>query len=214
MARKATRMTARKAKKYVVKAKHVSSITKYTVYILQIVLVIALSYLGVKDTPFVQGIGLLYWAYPVFVLFTLWWGIWGVAGAYIGSLVGAGLFAGLSPAVSILFSTGDLVAAILILILYRSTILKKQSISPYGSDILSNPKAFAWFISWIVVVTNVLGGLIGVTILLELGFVTAATYSLNLGVWIVGDAIVLILFPFLSKCLTPIMERKGLLQKF
>ncbi|MCL4407467.1 MAG: hypothetical protein M1521_02370 [Thermotogae bacterium] len=53
----------------------------------------------------------------------------------------------------------------------------------------------------------------GVWVLTELGFVPIKAYWLGASLWIIGDAIVLILMPFLSKYLTPIVERYGLLNK-
>ncbi|MGC8545955.1 MAG: hypothetical protein ACP5NR_08465 [Athalassotoga sp.] len=50
-------------------------------------------------------------------------------------------------------------------------------------------------------------------VLTELGFVPIKAYWLGASLWIIGDAIVLILMPFLSRYLTPIVERYGLLNK-
>ncbi|MGC9204176.1 MAG: hypothetical protein ACP5GE_04330, partial [Thermoplasmata archaeon] len=94
--------------------------TQYALYAIQIAVVILLSWLGVVATPVVgPGIGFLYWAYPFFIVFTWWWGLWGVLSAFIGCFIGAGLLTGLPLIPSLAFSVGDLVPALLVLLLYR-----------------------------------------------------------------------------------------------
>jgi hypothetical protein len=185
---------------------------KYSVYVIQILIIIVLSYLGiVMGGQMAGGVSLFYWAYPFFVLFTLYWGIWGIAGAYLGSVIGAGMFTGLSPTVSILFSTGDLIAALLIYIVYNSRMLRDRGVSRYGDDIYGNRIAAAWFFAWVIVVTNIIGGLIGVTALLELNVIGTGQYFTAFGAWVVGDALLLLIFPALSGWLTPIIRRNGLI---
>ncbi len=187
--------------------------TQYALYAIQIAVVILLSWLGVIATPVVgPGIGFLYWAYPFFIVFTLWWGLWGVLAAFIGCFIGAGLLTGLPVIPSLAFSIGDLVPALLTLILYRGY-LNKIGIDPLGRDILTNPKAAIWFVIWVMVITNIIGGMWGVWVLVQLGFVPSNAYWLGAALWITGDAIVLIIAPFLSKALTPIVERYGLVTK-
>ncbi len=183
--------------------------TQYALFAIQMAVVILLSYLGVIATPYIAGIGFLYWAYPFFIVFTLWWGIWGIAGAYVGSVVGAGLMTGLPIIPALLFSIGDLVPAALVFILYRGY-LAKHNIDPLGKDITSNPKALGWFIFWVIGVTNIIGGLWAVWNLVQLGFVPAHAYWYGALIWIIGDSIVLIMAPFISRGITPIVERYGL----
>uniref|UniRef100_A0A7V3RDY6 MASE1 domain-containing protein n=1 Tax=Mesoaciditoga lauensis TaxID=1495039 RepID=A0A7V3RDY6_9BACT len=187
--------------------------TKYVLYAVQIAVVILLSWLGAVATPVVgPGIGFLYWAYPFFVVFTLWWGFWGILGAWIGSVVGAGLLTGLPIIPSLLFSVGDFVPALLIFLLYRGYLVN-HGIDPFGRDIFISARATTWFVVWVMGITNIFGGMWGVWVLTILGFVPVKAYWLGAGLWIVGDAIVLILMPFLSRYLTPIVERFGLLNK-
>ena len=187
--------------------------TQYALYAVQIAVVILLSWLGTIATPVVgPGIGFLYWAYPFFVLFTLWWGMWGVLGAFLGSVVGAGLLTGLPILPALGFSIGDFIPAILIFLLYRGYLIKRD-VDPFGRDILSKPKSAAWFVFWVMGITNVIGGLWGVWILTVLGFVPLHAYWFGASLWIIGDAIVLLMMPFMSKYLTPIVERYGLLTK-
>ncbi|MEM3482354.1 MAG: hypothetical protein QW246_05005 [Thermoplasmata archaeon] len=187
--------------------------TQYTLYAIQIAVVILLSWLGVVLTPVVgPGIGFLYWAYPFFIVFTWWWGLWGVISAFIGCFIGAGLLTGLPLIPSLAFSVGDFVPALLVLLLYRGY-LNRIGIDPLGRDILSNKKALFWFIFWVMGITNIFGGLWGVWVLVWLGFVPPNAYWLGASLWIIGDAIVLIIAPFLSRALTPIVERYGLVAK-
>ncbi|MEM0094666.1 MAG: hypothetical protein QXF41_00720 [Candidatus Micrarchaeaceae archaeon] len=186
---------------------------QYALFAIQMAVVILLSWLGTVATPVVgPGIGFLYWAYPFFVVFTLWWGIWGIIGAWLGCVVGSGLLTGLPIIPSLAFSLGDFLPALLIFLLYRGY-LAKHNVDPLGRDILSNKVAAAWFIFWVVGITNIIGGMWGVWVLVQLNFVPANAYWLGAGLWILGDAIVLIIAPFLSKYLTPIVERYGLVNQ-
>lgn len=184
--------------------------TQFALYAIQMAVVILLSYLGATLTPVVgPGIGFLYWAYPFFVVFTLWWGIWGIMGAFVGSVVGAGLLTGLPPIPALGFSIGDLIPAILIFVLYRGY-LAKHGVDPLGRDMLRSKKALGWFVVWVMGITNIIGGLWGVWILVSLGWVPPNAYLYGSGLWILGDAIVLIVAPFLTAAITPIVERYGL----
>ncbi len=189
----------------------VSADLRYSTYIIQILIVIVLSYLGMAFGGKVAGgVSIFYWAYPFFILFTLYWGVWGIAGAYLGSVIGAGLFSGLSPSTSIIFGAGDLIAALLVYLIYSSSMLRKRGVSAYGYDIYNNRRSAAWFFAWVIVVSNIIGGLIGVTALLELGSITPGGYFLTFGTWVVGNALLLLIFPALSEWLTPMLKSNGL----
>ncbi len=185
--------------------------TQYALFAIQMAVIILLSWLGAIATPVVgPGIGFLFWAYPFFVVFTLWWGFWGIFGAWLGSFVGSGLLTGLPVIPAMAFSIGDLVPALLIFLLYRGY-LRKHGVDPLGRDILKSKKSAAWFAIWVMGITNIIGGLWGVWVLVLLGFVPASAYALGAGLWILGDAIVLLIAPFLSKYVTPVVERFGLI---
>ncbi len=189
------------------------STTQYTLFAIQIAVVILLSWLGVIATPVVgPGIGFLYWAYPFFIVFTWWWGLWGVLAAFIGCFIGAGLLTGLPLIPSLAFSLGDFVPALLVLLFYRG-FLKRIGIDPLGRDITKNKMSAFWFAIWVMGITNIIGGMWGVWVLVQLGFVPANAYWYGAGLWILGDAIVLLIAPFLARALTPIVERFGLTTK-
>ncbi len=184
---------------------------RYGLFVLQAAIAVVLSYLGVVFSPvsFV-GVGLFYWAEAFIMLFTLWWGIWGVAGTYIGTFIGAGVLTGISTPTALLFGLSDTVAVIISFMIYRAY-ASKHNISPFGADILHKPRALGLFILWIVVITNVIGAFIGVTILQIAGLITASNYLPALGIWIIGDAIMLLVFmPVTSKFVTPVLAKHGL----
>ena len=91
-------------------------------------------------------------------------------------------------------------------------LVKRKKISRYGEDILDNERAAGWFLFWIVIAANVIGWLIGVTMLVGYGALPFSEFGIALAAWIVGDAILLlVLFPAMSRYLTPVVKRAGLL---
>ncbi len=185
---------------------------RYGLFVLQALIAIMLSYLGVVFSPVsFAGVGLFYWAEAFIVLFTLWWGVWGMIGTYIGTVVGAGIFTGISLPVAIVFGISDTIAVITAFIIYRSD-AAKHNVSPFAADILQKPRALGLFFFWLIIITNMIGGFLGVSILFEAGLISAAQYLPALGAWIIGDAIMLIIFlPVTSKYVTPLLMRHNLL---
>jgi integral membrane sensor domain MASE1 len=98
------------------------------------------------------------------------------------------------------------------LIFYRG-VLSKRGIDPLGRDILKGGMAAFWYAVWVMGITNIIGGMWGVWTLTWLGFVPLKAYWLGASLWIIGDAIVLLIAPFLITFLTPIVRRYGLLAK-
>lgn len=185
---------------------------RYGIFVVQAVIAIILSWLGVTLSPVsFAGIGLFYWAEAFIILFTLWWGIWGMIGTYIGTVIGAGLFTGLPLSISLIFGISNTIAVVIAFVIYRND-ASKHNISPFGADILNKPRALGLFFLWIVLITNVIGGFIGVSILVQTGAIAASNYLPALGAWIIGDAIMLLIFlPIVSRYLTPILMRRNLL---
>ena len=185
---------------------------RYGLFAMQIIVVIVLSWLGIMLSPIsFAGVGLFYWAEAFIVLFTLWWGVWGVVGTYIGTVVGAGLFTGLPLTTSLALGISDTVAVIIAFVIYRSY-ASKHNVSPFGTDILGKSRALWLFILWIVLITNVIGGFIGVSVLLQAGAISTGEYLPALGAWIIGDAIMLLIFlPVMSRYITPALARRNLL---
>lgn len=186
--------------------------TQYALYAVQLAALIIISWFStVSSTVVGPGIG-LYWATPFLVLFTLWWGGWGILGSYVGSVVGGGLLTGAPLLQALTVNICNLIPLILIFVLYRGY-LARTGVDPMGRDIFNSRKAAFWFVFWIMLVTNAVQGLIGVGGLVIFGAVPPASFLVALGAWIVGNIIVLIAFPFMSRYLTPVVERYGLLTR-
>ena len=132
-------------------------------------------------------------------------------GTYIGTVLGAGLFTGLPLATSLLFGFSDLVAVAIAFVIYR-IYSSRHNVSPFGADILGKTRAFWLFTVWIVLITNIVGGILGVGTLYLTGTLTASNALPAFGAWVIGDAIMLIIFlPITSRYLTPALARRNLL---
>ena len=65
---------------------------------------------------------------------------------------------------------------------------------------------------WLLIITNIVGGVIGIGSLLWTHDLNASNYLLAFGAWVIGDAVMLIIFlPITSKYITPILARHNLL---
>ena len=157
------------------------------------------------------GVGIFYWAEAFIILFTLWWGLWGAIGTYIGTVIGAGILSGLSVPAALVFGISDTIAVLIAFVIYRSY-ASKHNVSPFGADILSKSRALGLFFLWIMLITNVIGGFIGVSILLQTGVISSSEFLSAFGAWVIGDAIMLLIFlPVTSKFITPVLARHNLL---
>ena len=195
--------------------------TQYTLYIVQIAVIIILSYLSVVmlGPLSFSGISFFYFVYPFFMVFTEWWGLWGILAAYIGCVVGAGLMVGLGIVPSILYSVADLVPPLAMFIIYRG-FLGKMGIDPLFRDLtdkqIGETKthrgiAWVWFILINVVVLNLISAQLGIGIEYQLGLVPPSAYWYYWAGWFVGDAIAMIIItPIIVKGLTSLVERQGL----
>lgn len=200
------------AQKYTAKWNPMGKVTttNFVMYAVQFAALIVLSWAGTVSSVIVgPGIG-LYWPYPFYILFVLWFGAWGIFGVYFGSVIGGGLLTGASLLQALTVNLSNLIPVLLIFLLYR-IYMTRIGRDPFGKDILNNKLAAFWFVIWVMIITNVIGGLIGVWGLIQFGALPSSAFNLALITWVAGDIIVLIAFPFLSKYLTPIAERYGLL---
>jgi integral membrane sensor domain MASE1 len=190
-------------------------------YAAQIALIILLSYLSVVllGPLSYSGISLFYFVYPFFLVFSMWWGIWGMLGAYVGCVFGAGLFVGLGPVPSLLYATGDFVPPFLAFIIYRG-LLAGRGYDPLWRDLTD--RSIAGFktkrlCSWILfilingVLLNALSAELGVGVQAWLGTVSAdAFWPFWIG-WFAGDlAAMIIITPLLVK-LTKFVEDHNLI---
>lgn len=197
------------------------STTQYVLYAVQIAAIIILSYLSVSllGPLSYSGISLFYFVYPFFLVFTMWWGIWGIGAAYIGCVLGAGLMVGLGVVPSLAYSVSDLIPPLVAFVLWRG-VLAKQGYDPLWRDLtdkevagVKTKRAGQWF--WFVlingIVLNIISGFLGVGIEYELGLVPTNAFWYWLGGWIVGDLLAMVIItPVLVKGLTSLVERQGL----
>lgn len=196
--------------------------TQYTLYIVQIAVVVILSYLSVVMTgPFAySGISLFYFVYAFIIVFTLWWGIWGMLGGYIGCVIGAGLLVGLGVVPSIAYAVSDLVPFLIMFIVYRG-FLANRGIDPLMRDLVDKDVrgtktkrglAWFWFIIINVLVLNAISAELGVGIQYAFGLIPPDAFWIPWWWgWFIGDGIAMIIItPILVKGLTSLVERQGL----
>jgi hypothetical protein len=203
--------------------RRVSSI-QYTLYIVQIAVLIVLSYLSVVllGPLSYSGISLFYFVYPFILVFTMWWGIWGILGGYIGCVLGAGLMVGLGVVPSVLYATSDLVPFLLMFPIYRG-LLAKRGLDPLLRDLTDKDirgtkthRGLAWlsFIGINGIVLNAISAELGVGIQYALGLVPTGAYWFWWWGWFLGDAVAMIIItPILVKGLTSLVERQGLVNR-
>jgi integral membrane sensor domain MASE1 len=197
------------------------SATQYTLYIVQIAVVIVLSYLSVVmlGPLSYSGISLFYFVYPFIIVFTLWWGVWGMLGGYIGCVIGAGLMVGVGVVPSILYAISDLVPFIVMFAVYRG-VLAKRGIDPLMRDLTDKEVrgtkthrglAWLWFIIINALVLNAISAELGIGIEYALGLVPAGAFWFWWAGWFAGDGLAMIIItPILVKGLTSLVERQGL----
>jgi integral membrane sensor domain MASE1 len=195
--------------------------TQYTLYIVQIAVVVILSYLSVVmlGPLSYSGISFFYFVYPFIIVFTLWWGVWGMLGGYIGCVIGAGLMVGLGVVPSVAYAISDLVPFLVMFVLYRG-VLAKRGIDPLMRDLTDKEVrgtkthrgwAWLWFIVINVLVLNAISAEMGVGIQYALGLITPDIFWGFWYGWFVGDGLAMIIItPILVKGLTSLVERQGL----
>jgi len=196
------------------------STTQYVLYAVQIAAIIILSYLSVAIIPAsYAGISLFYFVYPFFLVFTMWWGAWGMLGAYVGCVIGAGVLVGTGPVPSIVYSIGDLVPPLFAFVIYRG-LLANRGYDPLWRDLTDKEVAgvktkrggaWVWFVLINGVILNLLSGVIGVGVLWEMGVIAVNAFWLWFIGWVVGDLVAMVIItPVLVKGLTSLVERQGL----
>jgi integral membrane sensor domain MASE1 len=197
------------------------STTQYVLYAVQIAAIIILSYLSVSllGPLSYSGISLFYFVYPFFLVFTMWWGIWGILAAYVGCVIGAGLMVGLGVVPSLAYSIADFVPPLVAFAVWRG-VLAKRGYDPLWRDLtekqiagVKTKRAGEWF--WFVlingVILNAISAELGVGIEYQMGLVPGGAYWYWWGGWFVGDLLAMVIItPVLVKGLTNLVERQGL----
>ncbi|MGD0204592.1 MAG: hypothetical protein ABSC20_11915 [Candidatus Bathyarchaeia archaeon] len=197
------------------------STTQYVLYAVQIAAIIVLSYLSVSllGPLSYSGVSLFYFVYPFFLVFTMWWGIWGIASAYIGCVLGAGLMVGLGVVPSLAYSISDFIPPLIAFIIYRG-LLSKQGFDPLWRDLtdkevggVKTKRIGAWF--WFILINglilNAISAELGIGIQYQLGLIPGNAYWVWWAGWFVGDLLAMVIItPVLVKGLTNLVERQGL----
>ncbi|MGA2386855.1 MAG: hypothetical protein ABSG33_10015 [Candidatus Bathyarchaeia archaeon] len=197
------------------------STTQYVLYAVQIAAIIILSYLSVSllGPLSYSGISLFYFVYPFFLVFTMWWGIWGIISAYVGCVLGAGLMVGLGVVPSLAYSIADFVPPLVAFMVWRG-LLANRGFDPLWRDLTEKEVAgfktnrvgaWFWFILINGIILNAISAELGIGIQFQLGLVPGSAYWLWWAGWFAGDLLAMVIItPVLVKGLTNLVERQGL----
>ncbi|MFP3220125.1 MAG: hypothetical protein RXR41_03140 [Candidatus Marsarchaeota archaeon] len=196
--------------------------SQYALYATQTAVIVVLSYLSVVllGPLSYSGISLFYFVYPFFMVFSMWWGLWGMIAAYVGCVIGAGLMVGLGVVPSLAYSVADLVPPLAAFVIYRG-VLSKRGIDPLFRDLVEREisgyktnRAAAWF--WFILINGVIFNFVsaelGVGIQYAMGLVPPSAFWLWWWGWAIGDLAALVLItPVIVKGLSGLVERAGLI---
>ncbi|MEM4092861.1 MAG: hypothetical protein QW837_07450 [Conexivisphaerales archaeon] len=101
-------------------------------YISQIAVLTILAYLGIVLLgPFSYSrISFFYFATPFVIMFSMWWGFWGMVGFYISNLVGSGILVGVGLVPSVIIGLAAIALQMIIFVAYRGY-LSKRGLDPF-----------------------------------------------------------------------------------
>ena len=176
----------------------------YTFLILLIALIIintVLARFAVIAVPFgnVPGVSSLYFAVAVMILFTLWFGGYGVVAAYVGTFIGAGVLSGMSPSVIWYWSLAGLWQVLIPLVALRML---------DGDVRLGKRRDMVIFVIFGILVNNAFGALWGAVTLALGNGIAWAQVSPAFFAWFIGNAIITALVvPIALRYVTPKIER-------
>jgi len=144
----------------------------------------------------------LYFAAAFMIVFTLWFGGWGVIAAYIGCYIGAGMFAGIPYKVNLYWSLADVWQVLIPLIAFKKL---KADIN------LKTKRDFVIFLAFGLILNNIAGAVWGATTL-AIGGVTSWNNVPPIFLdWFTGNLIVTILItPLLLRYATRYIQKVGL----
>ena len=169
-----------------------------------------LSWLAIISLPSTYaGVSTVFLAIGFGIAFALWFGGWAFVIGYIGNFVGAGLMTGLPILVAIPFGAADLIQLGVPMLLYR-LFARRFGLSPIGKDVFT-VRGFIFFLVCAVLPNNIIGGLYGNFILVQLAGAPPNLFLLNWFTWVISNVIVTIVIgSILLSTLGPIVERFGL----
>jgi len=141
------------------------------------------------------GVAVIYIAAAFMVIFTLWFGMYGAIAAYVGGLLGAGLFSGMPESVAIYFALADLWMVLIPLAAFR--------IFDVNVGIESRRDLFH-LVLFGVILNNVIGAAWGSLSLAMGGVIGWGNIMSAFLPWLIGNAIiVLIIAPLVLHRYTP-----------
>ena len=169
-----------------------------------------LSWLAIISLPSTYaGVSTVFLAIGFGIAFALWFGGWAFVIAYIGNFVGAGLMTGLPILAAIPFGAADLIQLGVPMLLYR-LFARRFGVSPIGKDVFT-VRGFIFFLVCAVLPNNIIGGLYGNFILVQLAGAPPNLFLVNWFTWVLSNVIVTIVIgSVLLSTLGPIVERYGL----
>lgn len=186
------------------------TVPQFVAYALATGVYTVLAWISVVSGPIqIPGIGGLFIAMGFGVPFTMWFGGWGLVMGFIGTAVGTGILTGLPLPLSLAFGVGDLILFGSLLFLYRG-LAPVFGVDPIGRDVFTW-KGFAFFFPVAAVIPHALGGLYGVWLLSQAGFIPPDLYwPTFFGMWAGNIIVVTVVSPILLRLLGPVVERYGL----
>ena len=169
-----------------------------------------LSWLAIISLPSTYaGVSTVFLAIGFGIAFALWFGGWAFVIAYIGNFVGAGLMTGLPILAAIPFGAADLIQLGVPMLLYR-LFARRFGVSPIGKDVFT-VRGFIFFLVCAVLPNNIIGGLYGNFILVQLAGAPPNLFLVNWFTWVLSNVVVTIIIgSVLLSTLGPIVERYGL----
>ena len=174
--------------------------------LLLIVINVILSRLSIVVFPgSAPGVSVIYIAVAFMIITTLWYGAYGAIAAYIGTLVGAGIFAtnpSIPPVVAIYWSFAGLFQVLIPLAAFRS----------FDADLaLENRRDWTILFIFGILVNNIVGAAWGAMTLALGGVIPPADIGSVLFGWLLGNIIVtLIIVPIALRRLSPRIKKSKL----
>lgn len=169
-----------------------------------------LSWLGVIAIPLgFVGVSALFIAIGFGIPFALWFGGYGLIIGYVGTLLGAGLLAGVPLLISIPFGFTDWIQFGIPLLAYR-TLAPRFGLDPVGKDVFT-VKGFLFLLIFCVALPNLFGSIYGISVLVLGGLIPPEAFLVaQMGWYITNMIVIVIITPILLRGVSPIMERYGL----
>ena len=171
---------------------------------------VILSWVGVIALPTgFFSVSSLFVAIGFGIPFALWFGGWGFIIGFLGGFLGAGLLTGTPLPVAIPFGFVDFIQFGIPLLAYRA-LAHRFGVDPLARDVYTR-RGFVFFLLTAVIPNNLLGALMGVSILTWGGLIPSNAFIPSVTTWWIGNMIVnIVIAPILLRGLSSVVERLGL----